>query len=84
MTEPLADVIDARRERDALLAGLAVLRAQRDAALAECEAVTRTGGTLIVARVRAALGVQPEPDLASVEEADMQAEHDAEFHGGPV
>jgi len=71
-----------------LRAELAGLRAQRDAALAVCDEVLREypgmGRGGIALDVRAALGVQPEPDLASVEEADMQAEHDAEFHGGPV
>jgi len=70
-------------------AELAVLRAQRDAALEACTETIHAPMLYaqthdLVDEIRAALGVQPEPDLASVEEADMQAEHDAEFHGGPV
>jgi hypothetical protein len=46
-------------ERDALRAEVRRLRAQRDAALAECDVVARSGYTLRV-KIRAALGVQPE------------------------
>ena len=89
-TDPFEDLWhQVEAERDAARAELAVLRAQRDAALEACTEAIHAPMLYaqthdLVEDVRAALGVQPEPDLASVEEADMQAEHDAEFHGGPV
>ncbi len=56
----------ANADVDWLVAELAVLRAQRDAALAVCDEVLREypgmGRGGIALDVRAALGVQPEPD----------------------